>query len=156
MMDIKGVKLRGTKSPTGVPKNHISADDVPGQPAWKEDLKKNRGSVGLFLEKSLGNERDESSGLPAASSLLTKSQSERRPDHLKLEHTSPRRVNTVHGPATADRERSDTTTLRESLADLRNDVKEQLSQLRKELEREKSERLNLEKEVEALRRKLDG
>lgn len=53
------------------------------------------------------NERDESSGLPAASSLLTKSQSERRPDHLKLEHTSPRRVNTVHGPATADRERSD-------------------------------------------------
>ena len=60
---------------------------------------------------------------------------------------------------------------------MRNDVKEQLSQLRKELEREKSERLNLEKEViftaanyppvqqslnecylkvEALRRKLDG
>ena len=54
MMDIKGVKLRGTKSPPGNTKNHISAEDGPGQPAWKEDLKKNRGSVGLFLEKSLG------------------------------------------------------------------------------------------------------
>ena len=58
------------------------------------------------------NEKDESSGMPAASSMLTKSQSERRPDHLKLENTSPRRVNTVHGPSAAtrseqDRERSD-------------------------------------------------
>ena len=58
------------------------------------------------------NEKDESSGMPAASSILTKSQSERRPDHLKLENTSPRRVNTVHGPSAAtrseqDRERSD-------------------------------------------------
>ena len=58
------------------------------------------------------NEKDESSGMPAASTMFTKSQSERRPDHLKLENTSPRRVNTVHGPSAAtrseqDRERSD-------------------------------------------------
>lgn len=39
------------------------------------------------------------------------------------------------------------TTLRESLATLRSDMRSQLSELRGELEREKKERMILEKEV---------
>ena len=39
------------------------------------------------------------------------------------------------------------TTLRESLATLRSDMRTQLSELRGELEREKNERMILEKEV---------
>ena len=39
------------------------------------------------------------------------------------------------------------TTLRESIATLRNDMREQLTELRGNLEKEKNERRNLEKEV---------
>jgi len=146
MFDVSQVKLRKTK--VSETKQCSLPDNPSNKPSWMDELKKNqvnnRRSLGTFLEKQAPKQSENKDHVSNNHQIL----SARKEINLKSNNNNEDKIdkNQINN--------TEISSLRESLVKLRSEMRDQLSELKKDLEREKSEREALQKEVSELRKKI--